>query len=53
MRLQLADDDHASDKEIEIIHDLGQQVLSLEKMLNLASDICGELDWSGIQTVIS
>lgn len=33
-----------ADKEIEIVHALGQQVLVRETMLNLASDICGELD---------
>ncbi|KAL2059622.1 hypothetical protein ABVK25_000915 [Lepraria finkii] len=32
------------DKEIEIVHALGQQVLEREAMMNLASDICGELD---------
>lgn len=32
------------DREIEIIHDLGQRVLQQEAMLNEASDICGELD---------
>ncbi|MCJ1471038.1 MutS protein msh5 [Pseudocyphellaria aurata] len=32
------------DREIEIVHDLGQQVLKYEDMLNLTSDICGELD---------
>ncbi|KAL2043280.1 hypothetical protein N7G274_003586 [Stereocaulon virgatum] len=32
------------DKEIEIVHALGQQVLEREAMLNLTSDICGELD---------
>ncbi len=32
------------DKEIEIVHELGQQVLKREDMLNAASDVCGELD---------
>lgn len=32
------------DREIEIVHDLGQQVLKYEDMLCLTSDICGELD---------
>ena len=32
------------DKEIEIIHELGQLVLGQETMLNQASDACGELD---------
>ncbi|KAF6234396.1 hypothetical protein HO173_007429 [Letharia columbiana] len=32
------------DKEIEIIHELGERVLEQEAMLNQASDICGELD---------
>ncbi len=35
------------DKEIEIIHDLGQEVLRYEDMLNSASDICGDLDRYG------
>lgn len=34
-----------SDKEIEIIHELAQRILLYEPMLNVASDICGELDW--------
>ena len=33
-----------ADKEIDIVHELGQKVLEREGMLNLASDICGELD---------
>jgi len=33
-----------ADKEIEIVHELGQQVLAREELLNTASDICGELD---------
>ena len=33
-----------TDKEIEIIHDLGQRVLRFENTLNSISDICGELD---------
>lgn len=32
------------DKEIEIVHELGQQVLLREDLLVSASDICGELD---------
>ncbi|KAK4543724.1 hypothetical protein LTR36_005369 [Oleoguttula mirabilis] len=32
------------DKEIEIIQALGVRVLEYEELLNLASDICGELD---------
>ena len=32
------------DREIEIVHDLGQRVLQREVMLNEASDLCGELD---------
>ena len=32
------------DREIEIVHDLGQRVLLQEVMLNEVSDICGELD---------
>ena len=35
-----------TDKEIEIIHELGQRMLEQETMLNQASDACGELDWS-------
>ena len=34
-----------TDKEIEIIHELGQQVLVTERLLCDASDVCGELDW--------
>ena len=34
------------DKEIEIIHELGQRVIVQETMLNQASDACGELDRS-------
>ncbi len=33
-----------ADSEIEIVHELGQQVLTQEEMLNTVSDICGELD---------
>jgi len=33
-----------TDKEIEIVHELGQAVLQAEEMLKCASDICGELD---------
>lgn len=32
------------DKEIEIVHELGQQVLTNEEMLNVVSEVCGELD---------
>ena len=32
------------DREIEIIHELGQRVLAFEDMLNHLSDILGELD---------
>ncbi len=32
------------DREIEIVHDLGQRILQHEEMLNEVSDICGELD---------
>ena len=32
------------DREIEIIHELGQRVLAFEDMLNRLSDILGELD---------
>lgn len=35
-----------TDKEIEIIHELGQRVLGQEIMMNQASDACGELDRS-------
>lgn len=33
------------DKEIEIIHELGQEVLKYESTLCSTSEICGELDW--------
>ena len=36
----------SADKEIEIVHDLGERVLEQETMLNQASDVCGELDRS-------
>ncbi|WPG99670.1 Hypothetical protein R9X50_00248900 [Acrodontium crateriforme] len=32
------------DREIEIVHELGEQVLASESLLNNVSDICGELD---------
>lgn len=35
---------HDADREIEIVHDLAQRILIYEPMLNVASDICGELD---------
>jgi len=50
---RVADHDYASDKEIDIVHELGQRVLAQEKMLSLASDICGELDRSTIQVMDS
>ena len=33
------------DKEIEIIHELSQRILKDERILEHASDICGDLDW--------
>lgn len=33
-----------TDREIEIIHGLGQDVLQYEDLLNSISDICGEVD---------
>ena len=33
-----------TDKEIEIIHDLGQRVLAFEDVLSQLSDVIGELD---------
>ena len=33
-----------ADMEIEIVHELGQEVLAQESILNATSDICGELD---------
>ncbi|KAL8732568.1 MAG: hypothetical protein Q9181_003910 [Wetmoreana brouardii] len=39
----------ATDKEIEIIHKLGQEVLQYEDMLTKASDVCGELDRHPLQ----
>ena len=32
------------EKEIDIIHNLGQRTLQREALLNNVSDICGELD---------
>lgn len=42
-----------TDKEIDIIHELGQQVLEQETMLNQASDACGELDRSNTMKTTS
>lgn len=36
--------DTAADKEIEIVHELGVEVLEQEKALATASDLCGDLD---------
>jgi DNA mismatch repair protein MSH5 len=36
---------HASEREIEIAHEIAQYVLKYEKMLSACSDLCGELDW--------
>lgn len=33
------------DREIEIVHELGQEVLKYEDILSSTSDICAELDW--------
>lgn len=41
-----------ADKEIEIIHELGERVLEQENMLNQASDACGELDRSTTMVTI-
>lgn len=41
------------DKEIDIIHELGQRVLEQETMLNLVSDTCGELDRLKITSITS
>ena len=35
----------SSDREIEIVHELRQQILAEEAMLIQTSDICGMLDW--------
>lgn len=35
---------HICDREIEIVHQLSDQVLEYEDMLNETSDICGQLD---------
>jgi DNA mismatch repair protein MSH5 len=37
-----------SDREIEISHELAQHVLEYQDLLTTASDICGELDRSGL-----
>lgn len=42
-----------ADKEIEIIHELGERVLEQETMLHQASDACGELDRSIIMHTAS
>lgn len=33
------------DREIEIVHELGQEILKYEDVLSSTSDICAELDW--------
>jgi DNA mismatch repair protein MSH5 len=35
----------ASEREIEIAHEIAQSVLKYEEMLSVCSDLCGELDW--------
>jgi hypothetical protein len=37
--------DKVVEKEIEIMHELTQKVLSYADFLVRVSDICGELDW--------
>lgn len=34
-----------ADREIEIVHELGQEILKYGDILIAASDICAELDW--------
>lgn len=34
-----------ADREIEIVHELGQEMLKYEDFLSSTSDICAELDW--------
>lgn len=41
-----SNDQWATDKEIEIIYRLGQEVLDYEDVLVHASELCGELDRS-------
>ena len=41
-----SNDQWATDKEIEIIYKLGQEVLDYEDVLVHASELCGELDRS-------
>ncbi|KAL8810476.1 MAG: hypothetical protein Q9200_002548 [Gallowayella weberi] len=41
------------DKEIEIIYNLGQEVLEFAEMLTEASDVCGELDRSKAQLTLT
>lgn len=33
------------DREIELVHELGQEILKYEDVLSSTSDICAELDW--------
>lgn len=36
---------YASEREIEIAHEIAQNVLKYDEMLSACSDFCGELDW--------
>ena len=47
-------DDHCvTDKEIEIIYKLGQDVLEFEEVLIRASELCGELDRLGFRSTFN
>ena len=41
------------DQEIDIVHELGQQILAQEEMLKEASDLCGELDRWELKTSLA
>lgn len=42
-----------TDKEIEIIYKLGQEVLEFEEVLIRASELCGELDRSEFRSTFN
>lgn len=45
-------DSALADREIEIIYNLGQDVLQYEDLLAKASDVCGELDRSEVRSFL-
>lgn len=43
--LRLSFSAQIADREIEIVHELSQEILKYEDVLSSTSDICAELDW--------